>query len=83
MNDQARNRSEGLVAVYEALDESTASIVKSVLEDAGIPAVVQSRQSSWFDGMFVPAEGRWGEVLVPAAEVERARAILAAYQNSE
>ncbi len=81
MDDAARTRGEGLIPVYNAPDESTANIVKSVLEDAGVPAVVRSRQVAWLDSVLVPAEGRWGEVLVPAAEAERARAILAAYET--
>jgi len=74
---------EDLVSVYRTLDEATANIVKAALEDAGIPAVVQGRQSSWFDGLFVPAEGSWGDVLVRSEDAERATALLRDYAEAE
>ena len=70
------NAEEGFVAIYDAANEATANIVKSALEDEGIPAIVRPLHSSWFDGMFVPAEGLWGRVLVPVEDVERAEAAL-------
>ena len=74
---------EGFVTVYRARDETTANIVKVALEDAGITAMVRPHHTSWFDGLFVPAEGSWGDVLVPRADVERAAAILEDYARGE
>lgn len=73
------NADEGFVAIFEARNEVTANIVKSALEGEGIPAVVRPLHTSWFDGVFVPAEGLWGQVLVPAEDVERAEAVLVEY----
>lgn len=83
MNDQIEQQQEGFVAVFDAANETTANIVKATLEDEGIPAVVRPMHTSWFDGMFVPAEGRWGEVLVPEGHEERAKAVLAQYGQVE
>ena len=67
---------EEFVSVYRPLDEATANIIKAALEDAGIEAIVRPHHTSWFDGVFVPAEGSWGDVLVPRGNVEEAAAIL-------
>lgn len=73
------NPAQGYVAIYDAADETTANIVKTALEGEGIPAIVRPLHTSWFDGMFVPAEGLWGQVLVPAEDAERAKAMLEEY----
>lgn len=73
----------GFVSVFKAMDEVTANIVKLALEGAGIQAVVRARHCSWFDGIFVPAEGLWGEVLVPAADAERAAELLKEHGRAE
>ncbi|HUV05304.1 MAG TPA: DUF2007 domain-containing protein [Armatimonadota bacterium] len=70
---------DDFVAVYRAIDEATANIVRAVLEDAGVPAVVRRYHSSWFDGLFVVADGAWGEILVPVADADRAREVLDKY----
>jgi len=72
---------DDFVVVYRAVDEATANIIKIALEDDGIPAVVHPYHSSWFDGVFVPADGAWGEVLVPKEDAERARALLDEYSR--
>lgn len=74
--------SEEFVPVFAATNEVTANLVKACLEDAGIPAVIRPRESSWFDGVFTTATGVWGEVLVPGEELERAAAIVKEYSES-
>lgn len=73
------DQNEDFVVVYAAVNEATASIVKSALEDEGIEAVIRPLHTSWLDGALVPAEGRWGEVLVQKVDAERAAALLAEY----
>lgn len=68
-----------MVAVASPRDEATASIIRIVLEDAGIPVEIRSFHSAVFDGIFTPSEGAWGQVLVPAEELERAKAVLEEY----
>lgn len=72
---------EDAVSVYRALDETAANIVKGALEDAGIQAVVRPLHTSWFDGMFVPAEGYWGDVLVRKQDVRKASKLLKEYEQ--
>jgi len=74
--------SEEFVPVYSAVDEITANLVRSCLEEAGIPVVIRPRESSWFDGVFTVATGVWGEVLVPGDEAERASAIVKEYMEA-
>jgi hypothetical protein len=75
--------SEDFVRVYSAVDEVTANLVRACLEDAGIPAFIRPRESSWFDGVFTMGSGVWGDILVPKDEVERARAIIKEYSGAE
>lgn len=74
---------EGFVSVYRAVNEVTANIVKSALEDAGITTVVQPNNTSWLDGALVPAEGSWGEVLVSVEDAEKAVEILEDYADGQ
>lgn len=74
---------EGFVSVYSAPNETTANIVKSALDAAGILAMVLPHHTSWLDGALVPAEGSWGEVVVPKEHEEKAALILAEYITSD
>lgn len=68
------------VAVYRALNEPTARIVKMALEDAGIPAIAQGKYGSLvYDGAIAMAEGYWGEVLVEEKNAEDAQRVLREY----
>lgn len=82
MSDSIHESNEGFVAVFAAKDEATANIVRSALEAEGISAVVRPMHTSWLDGMMVPAEGLWGELLVPEADQARAAAVLEEYGDS-
>lgn len=52
-----------------------ADLAVTVLEDAGIPCVVQGRERTALTPLFNPAEGGVA-VLVPEAAAEEARALL-------
>ena len=67
--------------VYSATDEQTANIIKIALEDEGIPVMVRPHHTSWLDGALVPAEGSWGEILVPTRDAERASTLLEEYSR--
>jgi hypothetical protein len=82
MNDKIQESQEDFVAVFDAANEATANIVKSALEDEGISVVVRPLHTSWLDGMMVPAEGLWGQVLVQTVDAERAAAILSEYGDN-
>ncbi len=83
MSDRNQESQEGFVAVYDAPNETSANIVKCALEDEGITAVVRPLHTSWLDGALVAAEERWGVVLAPAEDAERASAVLAEYGDIE
>jgi hypothetical protein len=74
---------DDFVAVARPRDEISANLIKAALEDAGIPAVVQGLHSSVWDGIFVPSEGSWGDVLVAKKDAEQALAVLEDYAKAE
>jgi hypothetical protein len=65
--------------VYLAPDEFTALAVQCLLTGSGIESKVRSEQIPWTDGIMRNIIGYWGQVLVPLAEVVRARALVDAY----
>jgi len=73
---------QGVVPVFRAPDEMTASIVRGLLESEGIPVDVASRQVPWMDGIMTTAVGYFGDLLVPASEADRAREIIEAYESA-
>ena len=70
-----------LVVAITARSAAEAEIVRSVLEDAGIMAVVPDRNSPWPGVDLTPSDGEYKavgcDVLVPAEDLERARQVLA------
>lgn len=59
--------------VHQAATESEALLVQRILQDAGIPAVVRSRQIPGYADVIQKAIGVWGDVLVPNASAAAAR----------
>src|SRR5256712_5509494 len=59
--------------VHEARSESEALLVQRILHDAGIPAVVRSRQGPGDAEVIRRAIGGWGGVLVPVEHRTDAR----------
>src|SRR5438445_674343 len=59
--------------VHEARSESEALLVQRILHDAGIPAVVRSRQVPGYAEVIRRAIGVWGDVLVPVEHRTDAR----------
>jgi hypothetical protein len=77
-------REERYVPIYRAPNEPTASIVRNVLEDAGIPVIVNPQNASLaYDGVIALAEGFWGVLLVPESRAEEAARILDEYTRRE
>ncbi len=59
------------------------NIVKAVLEDAGIPVYVRCHEVPYYAGVMGDVgASEWGDVLVPAGFVVRARECLHAYFES-
>jgi hypothetical protein len=78
MNEE--DASSELVTVYQAPDEVTAHLVLAVLEDAGVPAMIRSRQVPWMDGVMVNAEGYWGDVMVPQRQRKESLQLIVDFQ---
>ncbi|SMC18732.1 protein of unknown function [Desulfacinum hydrothermale DSM 13146] len=53
-----------------------ADLLSDALEKEGIPVLLRSFEETAYDGLFVPQRG-WGQILVPAQEITRARAVIA------
>lgn len=83
MTDQERAQGEDLIVVYRAQDEVSANLVRGLLVGEDIPAVLQSAQVPWMDGIMKMGKGYWGDVVVPRGHVGRARAIIEAFEQSE
>ena len=64
-----------LVEVYEAHDVPQAHIIKGVLDEAGIPAVIENEELSNVLGALQMGRSA-SRVMVPAELAERAREIL-------
>ncbi|MDH3592021.1 MAG: DUF2007 domain-containing protein [Planctomycetota bacterium] len=64
-----------LVEVYEAHDVPQAHIIKGVLDEAGIPAVIENEELSNVLGALQMGRSA-PRVMVPAELAERAREIL-------
>ncbi|HXF81158.1 MAG TPA: dihydrodipicolinate synthase family protein, partial [bacterium] len=62
-----------LARVFEASSEAEAALVRRILEEAGIPVVVRSRQVPGYAEVIRGASGVWGDVLVPAPQESAAR----------
>jgi dihydrodipicolinate synthase/N-acetylneuraminate lyase len=62
-----------LARVFEASSEAEAALVRRILEEAGIPVIVRSRQVPGYADVIRGASGVWGDVLVPAPHESAAR----------
>ncbi len=71
------------VAVYAAPDQLTAEVVRGALEAEGIPAVIGEQVAGAYAGPLALAEGFWGEVRVNAADADRARVLLDAFERGQ
>lgn len=83
MIDDERGQGEDLVIVFRAPDEVTANIVRGLLVGEDIPAVLESRQVAWMDGVMRMGEGYWGDVVVPEQYAARSKEIIRAYQQDQ
>jgi len=65
--------------VFQAGSESEAALVQRILEEAGVPVLVRSRQVPGYAEVIRGASGIWGDVLVPLAYEDAARRYIADY----
>ena len=71
-----------LKPVFRAPDQTTADLVRGLLESEGIAAYIDSRQVAWLDGVMTMATGYWGDVVVPAELEPQALEIITAYETA-
>lgn len=73
-----------LVSVLSVGTESEANIVRGVLEAEGIAVIFREVAAPAYGSVFSVSEARWADLLVSAADAERAqRVIEAAMQQNE
>lgn len=65
--------------VHQTASESEALLVRQILEEAGIPVVVRSRQVPGYGEVIRGASGVWGDILVPKAYETEAQQYVAEY----
>jgi len=65
-----------VIKIYEAPDEFTAITLREMLEEEGIPVLVESYQVPWFDGVMKMVKGFWGRLLVREEDEEAAREVV-------
>lgn len=65
--------------VLQAGSEAEAVLVRRILEEAGIPVIVRSRQVPGYADVIQKASGVWADVLVPVADEATAREYLTTY----
>lgn len=68
-----------LIAVYDAADEVTALLHRTLLEEAGIDVVERPWETEWFES--VRQRGLHSQLLVRVTDAERARQLLAAFDR--
>ncbi len=83
MTDDIHGQGEDLVVVFRAQDEVTANIVRGLLVGEDIPALLESRQVAWLDGVMKMGAGYWGDVVVPEQFAAVAKEIIRAYQEKQ
>jgi len=65
--------------VYQASTELDANICKTILEEAGITVVILPVDEAWKQLYLGEMGSAFGQLLVPAEDVDRAKALLAEY----
>ncbi len=79
-----RSHSEdGMELLTTAHDDVELSILKSILEDEGIPCLTQDRGSGSSVRLITGYSMYGTDILVPADCLEKAKEILDAYRNAE
>jgi 4-hydroxy-tetrahydrodipicolinate synthase len=66
-------------SIHTAGDEVEALMLQGILEEAGIPVLLRSRQIPGYGELLERATGVWGDLLVPDERAAEARALVAEY----
>ena len=72
-----------LVELQRVPDEVSGVMMKGILENNGISAVLRAAKIPWYNGIASTwSTYYWGQILVPKEELERSRKILDEYLGS-
>ncbi len=69
------------VVLYKVPDEITGLALRSFLLDAGIEAVLQDMQASFYGNVLTGMQGYWGKVIVTKEQESRAQELLAEFKR--
>ncbi len=73
-----------LVSVMSVRTESEANIVRGLLESEGVAVIFREVATPAYGSVFSVSEARWADLLVSAADAERAKQVIeAAMQQNE
>ncbi len=79
--DLAPEENRGYVSLVTVSDESEAYCIKDLLENHGIPAIIESYKGSGSEG-YASDDDDWGEILVNRPSLDLAFAIVHNYTES-
>jgi hypothetical protein len=72
-----------LVELQRVPDEVSGVMMKGILENNGIDAILRAAKIPWYNGIASTwSTYYWGKILVPKGELERSRKILDEYLKS-
>lgn len=77
-----KNDQSDLVIVYKAPNMVAANLVRGLLDNNGIPAIIRSLQIPMYDDIAMMHCDVWGEILVPKKREEEAQSIIKDYLDS-
>jgi len=72
-----------LKSIHKPENELMAMTIKSLLEQAGISAVIHSFQIPWYNGLAKMMRSAWGEILVDENDYDEAIEIVNKFLQSE
>jgi hypothetical protein len=71
-----------LVVAHQARTAIEADLLAAVLREAGFRVMVRHRGVPGYEGIFEAAGGVWADLLVPEADLDRARTLVATFLES-
>ncbi len=81
-DDLAPFTGKALAKVFTLDGPVQTRLIEQILEQEGIPFLIQSHRDTAYDGIFTGARG-WGTVITSEADGERTRAVIKAVLEAE
>ncbi len=67
--------SDEFVSIHTIANQFEGDILKSALEEEGIPVIVRTFHDTAYDGIYIPQKG-WGQLMVPSGFEQRSRSVV-------